>query len=162
MATGGLPGPHTLATLGMCSVPNASAATPAGPFTRNTWSMPSMRAVTSTAGSTSPPVPGTGGTTTATCPTPATLAGVPIWPSTDGKLPLPLGTNRPADTMGVIFSPAVRPGSISIDQSCCVRQDALVEPADVVDEVGDGRLHRLGHRVSAAANSSGVTAGGRG
>src|SRR5258706_10011823 len=92
--TGGLPGPRIFRTFGNVSVPKASAATPAGPLARNTARMPSSSAVTSTASSTAPAEPGTGGTTTAISGTPATTAGVPICTSTEGYDALPLGTNR--------------------------------------------------------------------
>ena len=61
--------------------------------------MPSSWAVARTAGSTSL-VPGMGGTTTVISGTPATTAGTPIITSTLGKLPLPQGTNSPADGIG--------------------------------------------------------------
>ena len=61
--TAGDPGPTILRTCGIVSVPKPSAAMPAGPFTRNTSAMPSLRHTTSTAGSTSPALPGIGGTT---------------------------------------------------------------------------------------------------
>ena len=61
--TAGEPGPTTLRTVGIDSVPNPSAAMPAGPLTRNTSVMPSLRHTTSTAGSTAPSPPGIGGTT---------------------------------------------------------------------------------------------------
>jgi hypothetical protein len=41
--------------------------------------MPSLRQTTSTAGSTSPEPPGTGGTTSVTDGTPATVAGTASW-----------------------------------------------------------------------------------
>ncbi len=75
MVTAGDPGPTTLRTLGIVSVPKPSAAMPAGPFTRNTSRMPSLRHTTNTAGSTSPAPPGTGGTTSEIDGTPATTAG---------------------------------------------------------------------------------------
>ena len=79
MVTAGEPGPTTLRTLGIDSVPNPNAAMPAGPLTRNTSRRPSLRHTTSTAGSTSPPPPGIGGTTSASCGTPATIAGTASW-----------------------------------------------------------------------------------
>src|SRR5580704_8805513 len=99
--TAGLPGPTTSRTFGIDSVPSASAAMPAGPFTRNTSRRPSNRHAASTAGSTDPWPPGSGGTTTTTLVTPATSAGTASWTSTEGNEPLPLGTNRPADSTGV-------------------------------------------------------------
>ena len=77
--TAGEPGPTILRTFGMVSVPKPSAAIPAGPLTRNTSSIPSLRHTTSTAGSTSPELPGTGGTTKAIDGTPATTAGTASW-----------------------------------------------------------------------------------
>ena len=52
---------------------------PAGPFTRNTSVMPSLRHTTNTAGSMRPLPSGMGGTTSATCGTAATTAGTPNW-----------------------------------------------------------------------------------
>ena len=52
---------------------------PAGPLTRNTSRWPSLRHTTSTAGSTSPPPPGIGGTTATMRGTPATIAGTSSW-----------------------------------------------------------------------------------
>ncbi len=89
--TAGLPGPTILRTAGNVAVPNASAAMPAGPFARKTFASPSSWAVASVAGSTAP-VPGIGGTRTATSGTPATTAGTPICTSTLGNDPLPAGT----------------------------------------------------------------------
>ena len=79
IVTAGEPGPTILRTCGIVSVPNPSAAMPAGPLTRNTSSIPSLRHTTSTAGSTSPQPPGTGGTTSAIGGTPATTAGTASW-----------------------------------------------------------------------------------
>ena len=61
--TAGEPGPTILRTRGIDSVPKPSAASPAGPLTRNTSVIPSLRHTTSTAGSTAPSPPGIGGTT---------------------------------------------------------------------------------------------------
>ena len=82
--TAGEPGPTTLRTFGKVSVPKPSAAIPAGPFARNTLLMPSLRHTTNTAASTSPSLPGTGGTTSAISGTPATVAGTASWYATDG------------------------------------------------------------------------------
>jgi hypothetical protein len=60
-----------------------------------------------------------GGTTTRISGTPATTAGVPIWTSTLGNEPFPLGTNSPALAIAVRFSPTIRPGSMSKRQSPC-------------------------------------------
>ncbi len=79
MVTAGEPGPITLRTRGIVSVPNPSAATPAGPLTRNTSPRPSLRHTTSTAGSTAPSAPGAGGTTSTIRGTPATVAGTASW-----------------------------------------------------------------------------------
>src|SRR6185437_14879975 len=77
--TAGEPGPTILRTLGIDSVPNPRAARPAGPLTRKTSAIPSLRHTTSTAGSTAPSPPGTGGTTRTIEGTPATTAGAPSW-----------------------------------------------------------------------------------
>ena len=77
--TAGEPGPTILRTFGIDSVPKPSAASPAGPLTRNTSVMPSLRHTTSTAGSTAPSPPGIGGTTRTIRGTPATTAGTPSW-----------------------------------------------------------------------------------
>jgi len=79
MVTAGDPGPTILRTLGIEWVPKPIAAMPAGPLTRNTSRMPSLRHTTSTAGSTSPAPPGIGGTTSDTDGTPATMAGTASW-----------------------------------------------------------------------------------
>ena len=42
--------------------------------------------------------------------TPATTAGVAIWISTDGKEPLPEGTNSPTEGIAVACSPTSSPG----------------------------------------------------
>ena len=55
-----------------------------------------------------------GGTTTVISGTPATTAGTPIITSTLGKLPLPQGTNSPADGIGRCSSPTTTPGLISV------------------------------------------------
>lgn len=114
-ATAGLPGPTTLVTRGMVSVPKVSAAMAAGPFARKTRVSPSSRATASVAAS-AVSVPGIGGTTTAISGTPATTAGVPTWHRTDGNEPLPAGTYSPADGIGVNCSPSSKPGRTSARQ----------------------------------------------
>ena len=49
--------------------------------------------------------------------TPATTAGTPIITSTDGKDPLPQGTNSPTDGIGRCSSPTTTPGLISLRQA---------------------------------------------
>ena len=154
--TGGLPGPRTFLTFGIDSVPKASAAIPAGPLTLKRLVMPSSAATQRTAGSTSPVPPGTGGTTTASSGTPATTAGVPICTSTEGKEPLPLGMKSPALATGVIFSPTVRPGAISLRHSrsrtsSSLKARTLAMPAAIAARTSSGTWLR------ACSNSSSLT-----
>ena len=82
--TAGDPGPTILRTRGIRSVPNPAAPIAAGPLARTTVEIPSLRHTTSTAGSTSPHPPGTGGTNKTISGTSATTAGTPSWYATEG------------------------------------------------------------------------------
>src|SRR5579883_2370832 len=83
------------------------------PPTRYISCTPHRSAATSEAGSTDPSDPG--GVQTTIRGTPAILAGVASMYITEGNAPLPRGTYRPTDVIGVIFSPASTPGATSVN-----------------------------------------------
>src|SRR5439155_6680423 len=89
-ATYTLPGPTTMSTAGIDSVPYAIAAMACAPPTRYTASTPAIAAAASTTSGTRPPGPG--GTHSTTSPTPATRAGTAVMRTVDGYTARPPGT----------------------------------------------------------------------
>ena len=79
-----------------------------------------------------------GGTRTAISGTPATTAGTPIWTRTDGKLPFPAGTYRPAEGIGDDLLAHLESGPDLGEPAQRGRPDlGRVEQAAVVDRLAD-------------------------
>ena len=147
IVTAGEPGPITMRTRGIVSVPNPSAATPAGPLTRNTSPMPSLRHTTSTAGSTAPSAPGAGGTTSTIAGTPATVGRhAPAGRRRSGSSPCPTARTARPTRSARASRPRAAPARARTSQSPSRASWLLVERPAVGDGVVEGAVDLVADR----------------
>ena len=118
--------------------------------------MPSLRHTVSTAGSTSPVAAGDRRDDERDLAAhPRRRPAPPSWYATLGYEAFPLGTNRPADAIGVIFSPTNSPGSLSTHQFSARSIECSLNRVQVRDRVVDRRVDVGGddRRVDLVARS---------